>query len=94
MGGDDTGHGWIGGEFTPANRLPTSSSDQPGARTKRYSSQRLRGTPTAAALSDTSCAGVDDAAPTSLATAAELVSATSMVHMPPRPMPNSAFYGI
>jgi len=91
VGGADINRGWMGGEFTPANRLP--ASDQSSARTKRYSSQRLRNVAADAGMSDTALASADNALPTSLGTVS-LVNVTSMVHMPSRPVPSSAYYGI
>ena len=91
VGGADANHGWTGGEFTPANRLP-ASSDQSSARTKRYSSQRLRNVTADTGPIDTH-ATADSVSPTSLGTATQLVNATTMMHMPARPVPSSAFYG-
>jgi len=89
VAGAGINRGWSGGEFTPGNRL--ASMDQSGARTKRYSSQRLR---TAAGDSAMSDAAGDSVSPTTPGTATQLVNATSMVRMPSRPVPSSAFFGI
>jgi len=91
VGGAELNREWAGGEFTPANRI--SASDQSSARTKRYSSQRLRTIATDSGSIDTSQNTADNAPSASLATATQLVDATSVVHMPTRPVPSSAFYG-
>jgi len=91
VGGADLRREWAGGEFTPANRLP--APDQSSARTKRYSSQRLRTIATDSGSTDSPLNAADNAPLTSLGTATQLVDATSMVHMPPRHVPSSAFYG-
>jgi len=90
-GGTDANRGWTGGEFTPASRLP--ASDQSHARTKRYSSQRLRNVAADSRPSDTTTAAAADGPPASLGVATQLVNATSLVPMPSRPIPGSAFYG-
>jgi len=92
VGGVDFSREWAGGEFTPANRLP--APDQSSARTKRYSSQRLRTIATDSGSTDSSLNTADNAPLASLGTTTQLVDATSVVHMPPRHVPGSAFYGI
>jgi len=91
VGGADINRGWTGGEFTPANQLP--ASDQSSARTKRYSTQRLRGVAGDSGVTDAAHVTCDSASPTSLGTATRLVNATSMVHVPSRAVPSSAYYG-
>lgn len=87
----DVSRGWTGGEFTPASRL--AASDQFNARTKRYSSQRLRNTAADSGPSDAAQAAAESGTPASLGVATQLVNATSMVPMSSRPLPGSAFYG-
>ena len=89
--GTDANRGWTGGEFTPASRLP--ASDQSSARTKRYSSQRLRNIAAEAGPSDAMTVAAADGPPASLGVTTQLVNATSLVNMPSRPVPGSAFYG-
>jgi len=88
VGGPDVSRGWAGEAFTPASRLP--ASDQSSARTKRYSSQRLRNIATDSGPSDTTYNAADSG---SLGVTTHLINATSMVPMPSRPVPGSAFYG-
>jgi len=99
------GAAWVGGEFTPSSSRNAALSES--SRTKRYSSQRLRGGATTAdsiGFTDTShnaaTAAIDTGVPvtTSLSTTTpQLVSAPSMVaHIPPaRPasLSSSALYG-
>ena len=91
VAGADATRGWAGGEFTPTNRLPTP--EQSSARTKRYSSQRLRNIGVDSGPTDSTQIAADGTPLTSLGTATQLVNATSVVHMPSRPVPTSAFYG-
>jgi len=91
VAGTDVNRGWAGGDFTPGSRLP--ASEQSNTRTKRYSSQRLRNIGADSGPSDTTHNATDGGSPASLGVMTQLVNATSMVPMPSRPIPSSAFYG-